>query len=218
MEDSLRTLLKILIAVLLLISSTSWAVEVALVTGVKGEISLENEGGGQSALTVFVKLREGDILHLGEHAHLQLVYFQTARQETWSGSGVIEVNGAQGKVVTGMPVRQIQQLPQQLAKQIAKTPAPDSKGKFAALRTRSIAPPESIAQIQRAYQEMRAKAAASDRNPEIYLLSAFFELKEYDRVHEIFRQLDLSDPGDFEIKMLKSLYTKAINNAKMAAK
>lgn len=207
-----------LVAVLALISSACGAVESALITSIKGEVVFEDSAGNKAQLPGLVKLNHGDILHLGDHARLQLVYFHSARQETWSGPGSVEVDGAQGKVVSGAPLLQLQQLAPQFARQISRTPAPDSKGKFAALRTRSVAPLESITQVQRTYQDMRAKVIATDRTPEIYLLSAFFELKEYDRIQEIFRQLDNSDPGDLEIKMLKTLYGKAINNAKMAAK
>jgi hypothetical protein len=210
--------LKILMAVFLLISSAGWAAEVALVTAIKGDVWLEDETDGMTPLQAFIKLRDGDILQLGDKARLQLVYFQSNRQETWSGPGNVEVAVAQGRMVAGMPSLQTQQLSPHLAKQIARTPAPDSKGKLAALRTRSLALADSLDQVQRTYQDMRARVASSDRNPELYLLSAYFELREYDRIQEALRQLGESYPGDLEIKVLKSLYVKAINNAKMAAK
>jgi hypothetical protein len=210
--------LKFLMAVFLLISSPGWTAEVALVTAIKGDVWLGDETDGMLPLQAFVKLRDGDILQLGDKARLQLVYFQSNRQETWSGPGNVEVAVAQGRMVAGMPSLQTQQLSPQLAKQIARTPAPDSKGKLAALRTRSLALAESLGQVQKTYQDMRARVASSDRNPELYLLSAYFELREYDRIQEALRQLGESYPGDLEIKVLKSLYVKAINNAKMAAK
>lgn len=210
--------LKFLMAVFLLISSPGWTAEVALVTALKGDVWLGDETDGMLPLQSFIKLRDGDILQLGDKARLQLVYFQSNRQETWSGPGSVEVAVAQGRMVAGMPSLQTQQLSPQLAKQIARTPAPDSKGKLAALRTRSLALAESLGQVQKTYQDMRARVASSDRNPELYLLSAYFELREYDRIQEALRQLGESYPGDLEIKVLKSLYVKAINNAKMAAK
>ncbi|MDP2783631.1 MAG: hypothetical protein Q8O38_03405 [Sulfurimicrobium sp.] len=210
--------LKFLMAVFLLISSPGWAAEVALVTAIKGDVWLGDETDGMTPLQAFIKLRDGDILQLGDKARLQLVYFQSNRQETWSGPGNVEVAVAQGRMVAGMPSLQTQQLSPQLAKQIARTPAPDSKGKLAALRTRSLALAESLGQVQKTYQDMRARVASSDRNPELYLLSAYFELREYDRIQEALRQLGESYPGDLEIKVLKSLYVKAISNAKMAAK
>lgn len=209
-----------LIVLLLLSSPGAWAGEVALVTVLRGEVEIEIESGSgvKAPLQAFIKLHDGDTLQLGDAARLQIVYFQSARQETWLGPGNIEIGASGSKAISGIAQPQIQQLPLPLAKQLSKTPTSDSRGKIAALRTRAITPPGSLEQAQRTYQEMRAKAEAHDRNPELYLLSAYFELKEYERVRDLLAQLDGSYPGDLEIRVLKSLYVKAINNAKMAVK
>ncbi len=193
-----------------------WAGEVALVTALRGEVEVENGSGTKAPLQAFTKLHDGDTLQLGNATRLQIVYFQSGRQERWQGPGNVGIGAAESTATAGMP--QTQQLPLTLVKQLSKTPTIDSRGKIAAVRTRSIAPSGSIEQAQRTYQEMRGKAEANDRNPELYLLSAYFELKEFDRVRDLLAQLDGNYPGDLEVRVLKSLYVKAINNAKMAAK
>lgn len=214
----MRIVIRGLMTILLLASPCAWAAEAALVTALKGEVVFEDGKGGKTPLQAFIKLHDGDLLQLGDAARLQITYFQSARQETWLGPGNIEIGAVESKAAMGQFRPQIQQLSLQLTEQLAKTPASDSRGKIAALRTRSIAPLASLEQVQRAYREMRAKADSSDHNPELYLLSAYFELKEYDRLRNILGQLDGNFPGDLEIKILKSLYSKAINNAKMAEK
>jgi hypothetical protein len=203
---------------LVLASSTAWAAESALVSSLKGEAWLSDSNGGKAPLQAFIKLRDGERLILGESARLQLTYFRNARQEVWQGPGIITIGPAESRAEPGRLQSQTRQLPMQLASQLAKTPAPNSQGKTVALRTRSIAPPESLERIKKTYLDMRAQTPTEDRNPELYLLSAYFEIKEYARVREVLRQMDASNPGDMEIKVLKSLYARAINNASQAAK
>lgn len=214
----MRIIINCLAALFLLSSSAVWAGEAALVTALKGDVGLEDGTGGKAPLQPFIKLHAGDMLQLEDAARLQITYFQSARQEIWVGPGSLEVGTTESKAVIGRLQPQTQQLSMQFAKQLAKTPAADSRGKVTTLRTRAIATTDSIDRVKQTYQEMRAKAQHNDRNPELYLLSAYFELKEYDQVRDILNRLDSEYPGDMEIKILKSLYAKAINNAKMGAK
>lgn len=209
---------KCLIVFLLLFPAAAWAEEVALSTIVQGAVLIEEGKGKQAPLQTFIKLHAGDILQLGEDAHLQIAYFKSANQERWLGPGTIIIGADQSKAVTAWLRPQTKQLSPQLAKQLAKTPTTDSRGKVAVVRTRSIGPSSSVEQVKRTYLEMSAKSEQNDRNPELYLLSAYFEIKEYELVRETLTQLEGRYPGDMEIKILKTLYAKAINNAKMAVK
>lgn len=214
----MRILINWLMALFLLSSSCVLAEEAALVTALKGDVAIEDGKGGKAPLQVFIKLHAGDVLQLGDAARLQVTYFKSARQETWVGSGSLEVGTSESKAVMGRLQPQTQQLTMKFAQQLSKTPATDSKGKVTTVRTRALAPFENIDHVRQTYQDMRAKAPANDRNPELYLLSAYFELKEYDQVRDILTRLDRDSPNDMEIKVLKSLYARAINNAKMAEK
>lgn len=214
----MRNFFKWLLVIILFPPLGAWAGEAALVTALKGDVAIDNGNGVKTPLQVFTKLHDGDALQLGKASRLQIVYFHGARQETWQGPGNIEIGASESKTAPGLPQPQARQLPLHLTKQIAKTPATDSRGKTAALRTRAIAIPVGLEQAQQTYREMRAKTEANDRNPELYLLSAYFELKEYERIRDLLTQLDVDHQGDMEIKVLKSLYFKAINNARMAAK
>jgi len=209
---------KWLMVLFLLFSPGIWATEVALVTALRGEVGINNGSGVKTPLQAFIKLHDGDTLQLGDASRLQIVYFQGARQETWLGPGNIEIGATESKTAAAISQPQTQQLSLQLVKQLSKTPTIDSRGRIAAFRTRSIAPSDNLEQALRTYQEMRAKTEANDRNPELYLLSVYFEFKEYGQILNLLTQLDRSYPGDLEIRILKSLYVKAINNAKMAAK
>ncbi|HCC53729.1 MAG TPA: hypothetical protein DEQ20_02195 [Desulfobulbaceae bacterium] len=207
-----------LIAFLLLFPSATWAAESALITAVKGAVWVEDAKHEHIALRTFIKLHEGDNLQLGENASLQLIYFKSANQETWLGPGNIVIGEDKSKAITTQLQPQIKHLSTQFTTQLAKTPTTDSRGKIAVVRTRAFGPSANIEQVKRTYIDMCAKSEANDRNPELYLLSAYFEIKEYELVRETLTQLEARYPDYPEVKLLKSLYAKAINNAKMAAK
>jgi hypothetical protein len=209
---------KVLIAFLLLFPNVVKATETAMITTVKGVVWVEDVSSDRTPLQTFIKLYDGDSLQLGEDAHLQIVYFKSASQETWAGPGIIVIGEDKSKPLTTSLQPQTKQLSLQLTTQLAKTPTTDSRGRLTVARTRNFGPALSVDQVKRSYVEMCAKSEADDRNPELYLLSAYFEIKEYDLVRETLTKLEGKFPGDMEIKLLKSLYAKAINNAKMAAK
>ena len=50
------------------------------------------------------------------------------------------------------------------------------------------------------------------------MLASYFELREFDKVETLLQQLGEKSPGDQEVKVLASLYKRAIGNAKMAEK
>jgi hypothetical protein len=63
---------------------------------------------------------------------------------------------------------------------------------------------------------MRMEAVAGDLNPEMYRLSALFEMKAYDAVEAAVRDLEQSRSRDNDSKLLSTLYRKALKNVQVA--
>jgi hypothetical protein len=184
--------------------------DLALVTAVTGSVSRLVAGNTPRALEPFARLRQGDVLRLDGKAGVRLIFFDSCRQESWQGEGHIEIGGTQGKGM-GLAEPQVSVLPEQMARQIAKTPSPDNQQRAGAGRLRSIEMSDnSPAKLDSEYSRLRKDAAADDINPEIFLLAGLFEMREFERVEQTLRDLSDAWPGNMEVVVLKSLYKKAI--------
>jgi len=202
-------------AVLLaLVSMPVLAVEVGLVTAVSGNVKWQEQKSAASELKPFVKVRDGDQLTMDGAARLQLVYFESGRQETWQGSGVLEVGTSSSKTVKGSQQPEVKVLPAILVKQLSKTPASDGNVKTGMIRLRSMAPP--IESVERDYAEMRKQADSTDRNPELFLLASYFERGEYAKLEALLGKMNEEKPGDPDILALNGLYSNAVSVAKAA--
>jgi hypothetical protein len=185
-----------------------------LVIAVKGQATRQSDSGVQP-LQAFIKLREGDVLTLSG-AQVQLVYVAGQRQETWQGSGKVQVGATEGKG-SGLAAPQVKQLPEVLVKQMAKMPTAEGQGRAGAIRLRSLPTPEAFEQIDQTYRQLRQGATADDLNPELYLLSSLFELKAYDRVEQAMADLRRDRPNDPQASALVGLYRKSVDSARNAA-
>ncbi|MBI5792742.1 MAG: hypothetical protein HZA63_14830 [Rhodocyclales bacterium] len=209
---SLRNFCMVLVTVA---CTQAWAAEVALVMSVQGTV-LRQEGATPVPLEAYAKLNAGDRLILERNAQLRLAYFENGRHETWSGPGGLETT-ARGGEASGLAAPALKSLPLAVARQLARTPA-DGAGHKAATRTRSVAAPDALARLEATYQELRGRAGADDLEPEAYLLSALFELRELDRVEKLLADLKQERPGNPEAALLASLYRKALKNVREARK
>jgi hypothetical protein len=200
------------------VSAGAWATEVGLVTSMSGSIRLQEEKAAASELKPFVKVRAGDRLTMEGAARLQLVYFDGGRQETWQGAGQLEVGAAASKALRGGQQPEVKTLPAILVKQLSKTPSPDANVKAGMVRMRSMPSGGTLESIERNYADLRRQADAADRNPELYLLAGYFELREFERVERLLKQMNEKTPNDLELRTLNALYARAINNAKISAR
>ena len=195
------------------------AAEVGLVTAVSGSIKWQDEKAVVSELKPFVKVREGDKLMLEGVSRLQVVYFEGGRQETWLGAGAIEVGPGSSKMVKGSIEPEIKTLPAILVKQLSKTPSPDGNVKTGMIRLRSLTPPyDKLETVEKDYAEMRKQADVNDLNPELFLMASYFEQRQFEKLEAVLKQLNEKAPGDPGLVALNSLYSRAISEAKSAAK
>jgi hypothetical protein len=142
-----------------------------------------------------------------------VVYFENGRQETWSGPGRLDLAMNEGKA-SGMPAVQVKQLPLVMARQLARTPALDSQGRGGVTRLRAVRSPDALAKLESSYQELRTQAGSDELGPEVYLLSALYEIRELERVEKVLANLQQDWPNNPEAALLISLYRKAMKNAR----
>jgi hypothetical protein len=200
------------------VSAGAWAAEVGLVTAVSGSVTLEAEKAAATELKPFVKVREGDRLTMEASARLQVVFFESGRQETWQGAGALQVGAGSSTAVQGGLQPEVKTLPAILVKQLSKTPSPDGNVKAGMVRLRTMPSGGTLESVEKNYADLRKQAEAADRNPELYLLASYFELHEFDKVDGLLRELNEKSPGDLELKTLSALYRRAINDARTAVR
>jgi hypothetical protein len=203
---------------LILVPAGALAVEVGLVTAVSGNVTLQEDKSAASELKPFIKLREGDRLTLQSKSRLQVVFFDGGRQETWQGAGALEVGSVSSKVVKGGVQAEIKTLPAILVKQLSKTPSPDGTVKTGMIRMRSMGTVGTLESVEKNYADLRKQVETSDRSPELYLLAGYLELREFDKLDGVLKQMRESSPGDAQIATLSALYARAVSNAKTADK
>lgn len=192
------------------------AADAALVTSLSGKVS---RAGADAAVEAFVKLKAGDVLIIAKDTKLQLTYFENGRQESWTGTGKLEIGASESKA-TGLPAPQVKQVPMVIVKQLARTPSLDSQGRAGVMRLRAIPTPEAIARMEDTYKQMRAESDKSggkeDLNPELYLLAGMLEMRQLERVEQVLADMKKDRGSDPEAKLLVSLYTKALKDVKAA--
>lgn len=194
------------------LSTQGWAFgEVVLVSSVKGLVTLEAAGIKKSSLQPFIRLKAGDRLNIPADGQVSLIYFKFGRQEIWPGNAVLMVGDSESKKIEGNVEAQLKLLPKEVTRQMNQTiPSPDGKVSLASTR--------SIADVDEVYKKLRSTAAATDIEPELYLLAGLFERKNYTRLESEMERIAAAFPDDDALKLLRKLYSKAIADAKLAGK
>lgn len=205
-----------LLAVLLIAGPASADSAIALVTAVDGKVS-RIAPAGPEAVQPFSKLKPGELLALEKGARIRIVFFSSKRQESWSGSGKLEITAAEGKG-QGLAAAEVKTLPDVLVKQIARTPSLDNQGRVGMVRLRSLGTPDAVAKLENNYRQLRAETAADDLNPEIFLLAGLLELRQLDQLEKRLTELPALHPDNMEAKVLAALYQKTLNNLRESGK
>jgi hypothetical protein len=187
----------------------------AIVTALAGNVRVEAAESGR-VVDAFERFEARQRLVLEPGARLRIIYPANGRQEIWNGAGVVEVGEAGSRLAGGAARAEHVYLPAHVARLLARTPLPDGKVPGEPLRTRSMPSGGTLESIERNYGNLRRAAAESDRNPELYLLAGYLDLKEFDRVLSLVQQMREAAPADVEVKVITALYTRAVANARMA--
>jgi uncharacterized protein (DUF779 family) len=162
-------------------------VDVGMLTQMGGNVSIVTAKEGKRPATAFLKVAVGDrLLLLGRDARVQIVYFESSRQEVWKGEGIIEIAGGEGRSSSLQP--EVRKLPPLVARQLIKTPVSGQHGKSGMVTVRSLSS-DTVESLEKQYQEFRATVAEGDTTPEVFLLTGLMEMKEFEQAQKVLEGL-----------------------------
>lgn len=183
----------------------------ALLTMVKGpDCQLETENA-VSFLVPFMKVRTGDRLALGPGCTAQVLYTGAGRQETWNGAVTLTI-GEQQSQPNGTVVPVVKILPSAALNRLAKAPGvlTDIRSRTGMVMVRSGGLLDKLRETEALYNEMRGVAMPDDITPELYLMSALYELKLFRDVEEIVAEIVARQPDNSEAKSILENIRKAM--------
>lgn len=162
------------------------AVDVGMLTQMDGRVEIVTAREGKRPATAFLKVALGDKLVLGRDARVQIVYFETSRQEVWKGAGEVAIGNGEGRSSSLQP--ETRKLPPLVARQLVKTPVSGQHGKTGMVTVRSLSS-DTAESLEKQYNEFRAAAADGDTTPEVFLLTGLLEMKEFEQARTVLERL-----------------------------
>jgi len=170
---------RILLGILFLLGAQSAfanSPEVGMITQMNGNVTVAKVDKTKNPATAFLKVALGEKLILGKNARVRIVYFETDRQELWTGAGEIEIADGEGRSRVLKP--KVEKLPSIIVQKLENMPQAGKQGKSAMIIVRS-ADSGSVDSLEKNYKELRSRVAADDTTPEIFLLAGLLDLKKY---------------------------------------
>lgn len=198
---------------LALAATQALAADTGFATQVSGAVAFKDG----VPLTPFAKLRGGDLLLLKPGAKLQLVYFESGRQETWGGACVLTV-GARESAATNCPPPAVRQLPPPVLSALLRTPdvIGDIRNRSGMVRMRSVPKPDQVTVARETYKSLRAEAAEDDITPELYLFSRLSALNQTGALDEVLAAMEKRQPNNPEIAALRVTLRAQLEGEKKA--
>ncbi len=163
-------------------SGFALTVDVGMLTQMDGKVEIVAGKAGKRPAAAFLKVALGDRLVLGKDARVQIVYFETSRQELWKGAGEVEIVNGEGRSSTLQP--EARKLPPLVARQLVKTPVSGRHGKAGMVTVRSLSS-DTVESLEKQYAEFRSAAAEGDTTPEVFLLTGLLEMKEFEYAQKV---------------------------------
>lgn len=174
----------LIVAVVLFWAQAAFAlnVDVGMLTQVDGSVQVAKFKQGKTRATAFLKIAIGDKLSLAKNARVQIVYFESSRQEIWKGPGEVEIGNGEGR--SAALKAEVKKLPPLVARQLVKTPEGGQHGKTGMVTVRSLSS-DTVESLEKQYKEYRAAAPAGDTTPEVFLMTGLLEMKEYKHAQKV---------------------------------
>jgi hypothetical protein len=170
---------RVLLGIIFLMAAQSAcanASDVGMITQLNGNVTVARANKAKVSATAFLKVALGDKLVLEKSARVRIVYFETDRQELWTGAGEIEIADGEGRSRALKP--EVKKLPPLIVQQLENAPQAGRHGKSAMVIVRS-GDSGSVESLEKQYEELRSRVSADDTTPEIFLLTGLLDLKKY---------------------------------------
>jgi hypothetical protein len=145
--------------------------DVGLVGAMAGEVAYQD-----GRARAYMKLREGDRFELAPGAELRLIYFASARQESWRGPASLRAGKRESSPLAGRPA-EVKTLPASAPQRLARIPELVQNARFGGIAVRGSPPPplesdESLREARETYARLRRELPAEDLTAELFLYAA----------------------------------------------
>lgn len=179
--------------------------DVGLVNLAAGEVAYASQSGARAKVTPFMKVREGDRFTLGAGAQLRVLYFQSGRQERYTGPASFSAGRQAGSVHSGSQP-QVSSLPTGVPQQIARVPELLQNAKLGGVQLRGVpaAKPDDtkLREARALYQRLRKELPKDDLTPELFFYSALSDYHRYDEMRQVVDEMLRKQPANEEVKAL----------------
>jgi hypothetical protein len=194
------------------IAAPAQAADAGFATQVAGTVAFKDG----SPLAAFAKVRSGDQLAMKPGAKLQLVYFESGRQETWAGPCALAVGERASSSARDCAPPAVKELPQAVLNALLNTPdmISDIRNRSGMVRVRSVPKHEQIKAAEDQYQALRAQAAEDDITPELYLFSRLWSLQQATALGETLAIMEKRQPKSAEVASLRAKYQELMGSGK----
>jgi hypothetical protein len=186
-----------------------------LLTQVSGQVGVTGKGGPRPAVPL-LKVNDGDTLTLAADGRVQMVYLGSGRQEIWKGAGQVAIGATEGR--SGTLKADASQLPALIIKQLARTPAVgEQQRRTGMVMVRGVDDLAAQDQLEADYADFRARAAADDPTPEVFLLTGLLEFQDYQGARKVLAGLARTHAGQPAFDAVRTRFTALVDEASAAA-
>ncbi len=221
----LACLMKSVCAIIALVLSLSWSgdasaqvqaipADVGLVTQLSGDVAYWNEAYQKTPekAVALMKIRKGDHFDLPEGSKLQVVYFSSNRQESWTGPARLVIGQGESESEGKHVQPEVVILPPGASQGVQRIPALLRRAglsRTGGLQVRGVATPQAQAPIElssqeqaeiqvarKNYQDLRRQAKPDDLTPELYLLGVLADYEQFEEMEKVLKDAQARQPGN----------------------
>lgn len=214
MSTKLTKVAKGLVAAGLMAAASAYAAsDVGLVRQLAGNVSYDS-GSGSMQAKPYMKVRQGDRFSVAAGAQVQVIYFDSGRQESFAGPASFVAGAKQSAVQSGAQP-QVKTLPTDVPERIAQTPELlqiAKLGRSGGVAVRGIGTDQrltlqersEVSKAQATYEQLRATVAADDIMPEQYLYAVLQDHLLYHDMMPVVQEMSRRQPGNQDVAIMMS--------------
>jgi hypothetical protein len=151
-----------------------------------------------------MKVRDGDRFNVARGAQVRLLYFDSARQEHFTGPAGFTAGKQSSALHSGAKPR-LSKVPGAVPQRIARIPELLQNAKLGGVQIRSKPPAkadEALREARALYTQMRKERRKDDITPELFLYSTLSDYHRYDEMRPVVEEMLRRQPANEEVKAL----------------
>jgi hypothetical protein len=185
-------------------------VDVALVNLLSGEATYVARSGMSGKVEPFMKVRDGDRITVAAGGQVRIAFFESSRQELWSGPARFTAAKAAAELIAGK-APEITHLPAGVTQRMARIPELVKFAKLGGTQVRGLSKRQkqtatdaqtALVQARSAYEAMRQQMPADDIAPELYLYAVLYEFSRYDEMKVVVAEMRRKQPDNQDAQAL----------------